>query len=61
MTVSAAADRPFLRPSDVEELVARFADASLPTTPTRGYHETITRFYLRVVRRYLQEDGRQGD
>ncbi len=58
MTVSAAADRPFLRPSDVEDLVARFADAS---TPTRGYHETITHFYLRVVRRYLQEDGRQGD
>jgi len=31
------------------------------TTPTRGYHETITRFYMRVVRHYLDQEGAAGD
>jgi hypothetical protein len=31
------------------------------TTPTRGYHETITRFYMHVVGRYLEQEGREGD
>lgn len=25
----------------------------VPATPTRGYHETITRFYMRVVAHYV--------
>ena len=30
----------------------------VPTTPPRGYHETITRFYMRVVRHFVeQEEG----
>jgi hypothetical protein len=27
------------------------------TTPTRGYHETITRAYLRLIGRFVVEDG----
>ena len=27
------------------------------STPTSGYHETITRFYMRVVSRFVREDG----
>ncbi len=31
----------------------------VPTTPSRGYHETITRFYMRVLCRYVaQEEAR---
>ena len=26
------------------------------TTPTRGYHETITRFYVRVLRHYVASE-----
>ncbi len=26
------------------------------TTPTRGYHETITRFYMRVIGDYVREE-----
>ncbi len=33
----------------------------VPTTPTRGYHETITRFYMQVVRHFVEQDGREGD
>jgi hypothetical protein len=33
----------------------------VPTTPTRGYHETITRFYMHTVGRYLEQEGRAGD
>jgi hypothetical protein len=29
----------------------------VPTTPTRGYHETITRFYLRVLCDYVANEG----
>ncbi len=28
----------------------------VPTTPTRGYHETITRFYLRVLCHYVASE-----
>jgi hypothetical protein len=28
----------------------------VPTTPTRGYHETITRFYMRVVCDYVARE-----
>ena len=31
------------------------------TTPTGGYHETITCFYMRVVGGFLREDGGGGD
>lgn len=31
------------------------------TTPTRGYHETITRFYMRVVGHHVAQDGTAGD
>jgi hypothetical protein len=91
-------DRPFDSPTEVESLVARFADATLPqaawthrahltvalwyvehhppaealdlvragilrlnaahgvpTTPTRGYHETITRLYLRLVSHHRRQ------
>jgi hypothetical protein len=27
------------------------------TTPTGGYHETITRFYMTVIRRYVAEEA----
>jgi len=33
----------------------------VPTTPTRGYHETITRFYMHVVGRFVEHEGREGD
>jgi hypothetical protein len=33
----------------------------VPTTPTRGYHETITRFYMHTVERFLRENGAAGD
>jgi hypothetical protein len=33
----------------------------VPTTPTRGYHETITRFYMHVVRHFLEQQGEEGD
>jgi hypothetical protein len=29
----------------------------VPTTPTRGYHETITRFYVRVLCDYVASEG----
>jgi hypothetical protein len=33
----------------------------VPTTPTRGYHETITRFYVRVLCDYVaHEEARPG-
>jgi hypothetical protein len=33
----------------------------VPTTPTRGYHETITRFYMRVVRHFVEQEECGGD
>lgn len=33
----------------------------VPTTPTRGYHETITRFYMTVLGRHLAELADQSD
>ena len=33
----------------------------VPTTPTRGYHETITRFYMHVVGHFVKQHGREGD
>jgi hypothetical protein len=33
----------------------------VPTTPTRGYHETITRFYMHVVTHHLHHQGTVGD
>ena len=33
----------------------------VPTTPTRGYHETITRFYMRVVRHFVEQEDGGGD
>jgi hypothetical protein len=33
----------------------------VPTTPTRGYHETITRFYMHVVGRFVEHEEREGD
>ncbi len=33
----------------------------VPTTPTRGYHETITRFYMHVVTHYLRQQELAGD
>lgn len=33
----------------------------VPTTPTRGYHETITRFYLRVLGHYVAHEERRPD
>jgi len=29
----------------------------VPTTPTGGYHETITRFYMKVICRYVAEEA----
>jgi hypothetical protein len=31
----------------------------VPTTPTRGYHETITRFYVRVLCDYVASEEEQ--
>jgi hypothetical protein len=33
----------------------------VPTTPTRGYHETITRFWMHTVARHVAREGRAGD
>jgi hypothetical protein len=33
----------------------------VPNTPTRGYHETITRFYMHVVGHHLAHEGTAGD
>lgn len=97
MIAAVAADRPWSSPQEVTNLVARFAEGTLPasewthrahltvamwyaahyapagalwrvregilrlnqahgvpTTPTRGYHETITRFYMQVVDHYVR-------
>ena len=32
----------------------------VPTTPTRGYHETITRFYMHMVCDYVASEDRSG-
>jgi hypothetical protein len=104
VTAPAIADRPFEAATEVERLVARFQDGTLPqaewthrahltvalwyathhppaealelmragirrliavygvpATPTRGYHETITRFYMHVVGCYAAQEGREGD
>ena len=54
-----------------EEALAKVRDGILrlnaahgvPTTLTRGYHETITRFYLRVICDYvaMEEEGPEED
>ena len=31
------------------------------TTPTRGYHETVTRLYMRVICRYVASEEREVD
>jgi hypothetical protein len=102
--ISSPADRLFGSAEEVESLVARFADATLPqtawthrahltvalwyaahhdpaealdlvragilrlnaahgvpTTPTRGYHETVTRLYLRLVTCHLATEPLGGD
>jgi hypothetical protein len=33
----------------------------VPTTPTRGYHETITRFYMHVVGHFMDQEESAGD
>lgn len=33
----------------------------VPATPTGGYHETVTCFYMRVVCRFVAEEGGHGD
>jgi len=33
----------------------------VPTTSTRGYHETITRFYMRVVTHHVRAESARGD
>jgi hypothetical protein len=33
----------------------------VPTTPTRGYHETITRFYMHVVAHFVEQEESGGD
>ena len=33
----------------------------LVPTPTRGYHETMTRLYMRVVGRFVREEMPEGD
>ena len=30
------------------------------TTPSRGYHETITRAYMRIIGRFVTEQGGEG-
>jgi hypothetical protein len=46
----------------VREGIHRLNDVhGVPTTPTRGYHETITRFYMHLVRHHLGEAGTEGD
>ena len=104
MTAPAISERPYEAAAEVEHVVARFRDGTLPhvewthrahltvalwyathhdaaealdlvragilrlnaahgvpTTPTRGYHETITRFYMHVVGRFVEQQGREGD
>ncbi len=101
---TASAERPYAESGEVERLVVRFMDGTLPqaewthrahltvalwhathhppgealdlvragilrlnaahgvpTTPTRGYHETVTRFYMRVVTHHLEQEGTAGD
>jgi hypothetical protein len=103
-TAAAPADRPYDTAEEVERVIARFGDGTLPhaewthrahltvalwyashhppaealdlvragilrlnaahgvpTTPTRGYHETITRLYMHMVGRYVEQEGRTGD
>lgn len=46
----------------VREGILRLNDAhGVPTTPTRGYHETITRFYMHVIGRHIGERDHGGD
>jgi hypothetical protein len=33
----------------------------VPTTPTRGYHETITRFYMHLVGHFVEQEKSGGD
>jgi hypothetical protein len=33
----------------------------VPTTPTRGYHETITRFYMHLATHHVREHESEGD
>jgi hypothetical protein len=33
----------------------------VPTTPTRGYHETITRFYMHLVGHFVEQEKSAGD
>jgi len=104
VTASVPVDRPWRSAREVEDLVARFQDASLPpgewthrahltvalwyashhaprdafdrmrsgilglnaahgvpTTPMRGYHETLTRFYMRLVTHHVHQQGGAGD
>jgi hypothetical protein len=104
MTAPAISGRPYEAEAEVEHVVARFMDGTLPhaewthrahltvalwyathhepgealdlvragilrlnaahgvpTTPTRGYHETITRFYMHVVGRFVEQEERGGD
>jgi hypothetical protein len=42
--------------------ILRLNDAhGVVTTPARGYHETITRFYMRMVRHHLEHEVPTGD
>ncbi len=48
----------------MREGILRLNDAhGVVTTPTRGYHETITRLYMRVICRYVanEEEGASDD
>ena len=57
---------------EIFSLVRRFGDCTLPrtewthaahdivTTPTGGYHETLTIFWLRVVRSFLEGGRNEG-
>jgi hypothetical protein len=58
MTAAPPLDRPNRSTEEVERLVARNAAHGVPTTPTRGYHETITRFYIHVIGRFVAEEPR---
>jgi hypothetical protein len=104
MTAAAPPDRPWASSLEVTDLVARFAEATLPAsewthrahltvalwfathhapaealhrmregilrlnqahgvanTPTRGYHETITRFYMHVVAHHVSVEPAAQD
>jgi hypothetical protein len=42
--------------------IQRVNDAhGVATTPTGGYHETITRFYMRVICEYVAESGDESE